>query len=74
MLTLNWADALIGAPLFLFINFGNPLAHIYSDYSYMSCFCICINKEADRYIDSTIPKVQFQACCHLLWLYSRVCV
>ena len=54
-----------------------------------TAFCICENKGADqlygncepdqclcfRYRDSTITLLpKFQACSHLLWLYSPVCV
>ena len=53
-------------------------------------FHICENKDADQlrgnreadqrlcfqYLASTIPLLhtKFQACSHLLWLYSQVCV
>ena len=55
--------------------------------TYEPAFCICENKDADhreadqclffRYTDSTIPllpKSEFQAFSHPLWLYSPVCV
>ena len=48
-------------------------------------FCVCENKDADQlrgslcfcYIDSTIPlvpKYEISSPCHLVWLYSLVCV
>ena len=38
-------------------------------------FCICENKGADSYIDSTIPLLpKSEMSSHLLWLYSPVYV
>ena len=36
-------------------------------------FCICENKDADQ-LRGNLPKYDFQASSHLLYLYSLVCV